>query len=285
VGDFVTDITKWDNETKLLNQNYSGKRYGDIWGFETERYFTKDDFNADGTYKTGIPSQVGLQQGTFVFGPGDIKFKDLDRNGVIDGGKGTADDHGDLKVIGNITPRYQYSFHLGAEWRGFDIDMFFQGVGKRSVWTQSAFVMPMMRGADAIYENQTNYWTEDNPDLKADFPRLFPGNAARGTIAVLELGNHNFYPQTKYIVDMSYLRFKNLTLGYILPTDIASRIYMQRARIYFSANNLMELINKSNAPVDPEVNDREEGVSLGNATWGRIDPMYRTVSFGVQLTF
>jgi len=47
--------------------------------------------------------------------------------------------------------------------------MFFQGVGKRSVWTQSAFVMPMMRGADAIYENQTNYWTEDNPDLKADF--------------------------------------------------------------------------------------------------------------------
>jgi len=82
---------------------------------------------------------------------------------------------------------------------------------------------------------------------------------------------------------MSYLRFKNLTLGYILPTDIASRIYMQRARIYFSANNLMELINKSNAPVDPEVNDREEGVSLGNATWGRIDPMYRTVSLGVQL--
>ena len=285
VGDFVTDIVKWDNETKLLNQNYSGKRYGDIWGFETDRFFTEEDFNADGTYKTGIASQVGLQQGTFVFGPGDIKFKDLDGNEIIDGGKGTADDHGDLKVIGNTTPRYQYSFRLGAEWRGFDVDMFFQGVGKRSVWTQSAFVMPMMRGADAIYENQTNYWTEENPDFKADFPKLFPGNAGRGTIAVLELGNHNFYPQTKYIVNMAYLRFKNLTLGYTLPTDMASRIYMQRARIYFSANNLMELINKSNAPVDPEVNDKEEGVSLGNATWGRIDPMYRTISFGVQLTF
>lgn len=285
VGDFITDITKWDNETKLLNQNYSGKRYGDIWGFETDRYFTEEDFNADGTYKTGIASQVGLQQGTFVFGPGDIKFKDLDGSGIINGGKGTADDHGDLKVIGNTTPRYQYSFRLGAEWRGFDMDMFFQGVGKRSVWTQSAFVMPMMRGADAIYENQTNYWTDKNPDPKADFPKLFPGNAGRGTIAVLELGNHNFYPQSKYIVNMAYLRFKNLTLGYTLPTDMASRIYMQRARIYFSANNLMELINKSNAPVDPEVNDKEEGVSLGNATWGRIDPMYRTVSFGVQLTF
>jgi TonB-linked SusC/RagA family outer membrane protein len=285
VGDFITDITKWDNETKLLNQNYSGKRYGDIWGFETDRYFTTEDFNSDGTYKTGIASQTGLQQGTFVFGPGDIKFKDLDGSGVIDGGNGTADDYGDLKVIGNTTPRYQYSFRLGGEWRGFDIDLFFQGVGKRSVWTQSAFVMPMMRGADAIYENQTNYWTEENPDSNADFPRLFPGNAGRGTIAVLELGNHNFYPQSKYIVDMAYLRFKNMTLGYTLSADLASRIHMQKARIYFSANNLMELINKSNAPVDPEVNDKEEGVSLGNATWGRIDPMYRTISVGVQLTF
>ncbi len=285
IGDFITDITKWDNETKLLNQNYSGKRYGDIWGFETERYFTEDDFNADGTYKSGVASQVGLNQGTFVFGPGDIKFKDLDESGVIDGGKGTADDHGDLKVIGNTTPRYQYSFRLGAEWRGFDIDMFFQGIGKRSVWTQSAFVMPMMRGADAIYENQTSYWTAENPDPNADFPRMFPGNAGRGTIAVLELGNHNFYPQSKYIVNMGYLRFKNLTLGYTLPPNLASRIYMQKARVYFSANNLFELINKSNAPLDPEVNDKESSASLGNGTWGRIDPMYRTVSFGVQLTF
>lgn len=285
IGDFITDITQWDNETKLLNQNYSGKRYGDIWGFETDRYFTSDDFNPDGSYKTGIASQEGLEQGTFKFGPGDIKFKDLDGSGVIDGGKGTADDHGDLKVIGNTTPRYQYSFRLGGEWKGFDIDLFFQGIGKRSVWTQSAFVMPMMRGADAIYENQTSYWTEENPDMDADFPRLFPGNAGRGTIAVLELGNHNFYPQSKYLVNMAYLRFKNLTIGYTLPANLASKINMQKARFYFSANNLMELINKSNAPVDPEVNDKEESASLGNATWGRIDPMYRTVSMGVQLTF
>ena len=285
IGDFVTDITKWENEAKLLNQNYSGKRYGDIWGFETERYFTKDDFNADGTYKTGIASQKELEQGSFAFGSGDVKFKDLNGDGVIDGGKGTADDHGDLRVIGNTTPRYQYSFRLGAEWKGFDIDLFFQGVGKRAVWTQSAFVMPMMRGADAIYANQTSYWTEENPNPNADFPRLFPGNAGRGTISVLELGNHNFYPQSKYLVNMAYLRLKNFTVGYTLPSEIASKIYMQRARIYFSGNNLMELINKSNAPVDPEVNDKEEGASLGNATWGRIDPMYRTVSFGVQLTF
>lgn len=285
VGDFVTDIVTWDNDTKLLNSNYSGKRYGDIWGFETDRLFSKDDFNADGTYKDGIATQKGLQLGSFVYGPGDIKFKDLDGSGVVDGGKGTADDHGDLKVIGNLTPRYQYGFRLGAEYKGFDLDVFFQGVGQRSVWTQSAFVMPFMRGTDAIYANQTDYWTEENPNPNAEFPRLFPGNAASGTISVLDGGRNNFYPQSRYLVNMAYLRLKNLTVGYSLPTELASRIYLQKARIYFSGNNLAELINKSKAPVDPEVNDKESGVSLGNATWGRIDPMFRTVSFGLQLTF
>lgn len=285
VGDFVTDIVTWDNDTKLLNSNYSGKRYGDIWGFETDRLFSKDDFNADGTYKDGIATQKGLQLGSFVYGPGDIKFKDLDGSGVVDGGKGTADDHGDLKVIGNLTPRYQYGFRLGAEYKGFDLDVFFQGVGQRSVWTQSAFVMPFMRGTDAIYANQTDYWTEDNPNPNAEFPRLFPGNAAIGTISVLDGGRNNFYPQSRYLVNMAYLRLKNLTVGYSLPAELASRIYLQKARIYFSGNNLAELINKSKAPVDPEVNDVESGVSLGNATWGRIDPMFRTVSFGLQLTF
>ena len=285
IGDFKTTVVKWDNDTKLLNTNYSGKVYGDIWGFETERFFTKDDFNTDGTYKTGVAPQTALDQRPFVFGPGDVKFKDLDGNGAIDGGKGTADDHGDLKVIGNFTPRYQYSFRLGGDWKGIDLDMFFQGVGSRSVWTQSAFVMPMMRGADAIYANQTDYWTEENPNPDAEFPRMYPGNAGRGTIAVLDLGNHNFYPQSKYLVNMAYLRFKNLTVGYTIPVDLSRKIYMQKARIYFSANNIAEIINASNAPLDPEINTSETGASLGNGTWGRIDPMFRTVSFGLQLTF
>lgn len=75
IGDFKTVITKWDNDSKLLNENYSGKVYGDIWGFETDRLFTKDDFNADGSYKEGIASQKGLEQNGFIYGPGDIKFK------------------------------------------------------------------------------------------------------------------------------------------------------------------------------------------------------------------
>lgn len=284
IGDFKTVITKWDNDAKLLNQNYSGKVYGDIWGFETDRLLTADDFNADGTYKTGIASQKSLEQDGFVFGPGDIKFKDLNGDGVINGGAGTADDHGDLKVIGNTTPRYQYSFRLGATWKGFDIDAFFQGVGKRDVWTTSSFVIPMSRGADAIYANQTDYWSETNKNASAFYPRMWPGNNAKGTISVLESGNHNFYPQSRYLVNMAYLRFKNLTIGYTLPKELTRKAYMDKVRAYFSAGNICELINKSNAPVDPEVN-ASEVKDHAHGTWGRIDPMYRTVSFGLQVTF
>ena len=112
----------------MLSSYFSGKTYGDIWGFETDRYFEESDFtgqNADGSwiYKSGVASQSALERAPFHYGPGDIKFKDLDGSGAIDGGKGTADDHGDLKVIGNSLPRYEYSFHLGGSWKGIDLDL------------------------------------------------------------------------------------------------------------------------------------------------------------------
>lgn len=116
LSDSKTKVTKWNNDTKLLSSYYSGKNYGDIWGFETDRYFEESDFtgqNADGSwnYKPGIAGQSALERAPFHYGPGDIKFKDLDGSGAIDGGKGTADDHGDLKIIGNSLPRYEYGFH------------------------------------------------------------------------------------------------------------------------------------------------------------------------------
>ena len=291
LSDSQSKVTKWNDDSRLLNSYYSGMTYGDIWGFETERYFTEDDFNADGSYKDGIPSQAGLEQGTFHYGPGDIKFKDLNGDGVISGGKGTAEDHGDLKVIGNSLPRYEYSFHLGTAWRGFDIDCFFQGVGKRSQWTQSAFVMPFMRGADALYDNQTSYNYYDyetgtyHIDQRNDYPRMYPGNSDYGTISVLQRGNHNFYPQTRYLVNMAYLRFKNITIGYTLPTELTRKVYLSKLRVYFSANNICNIIKKNDYPIDPEINTSEGSTDLANGTWGRVAPMTRTISFGMQATF
>ena len=298
LGDAKTTVTEWNNPTGILSSYFSGKEYGAIYGFETERYFTEDDFtgkNADGSwiYANGVADQTGLQMGTFVYGPGDIKFKDLDGNGVIDGGKGTKDDMGDLKVIGNSTPRYEYSFRLGAAWKGFDLDLYFQGVGKRDQWTVSAFIMPMMRGADATYANQESYnkMIFDGTtivgyeiDQNNKYPCLYPGNSGGGNVSGIASGRNNFYPQTRYLVDMSYLRLKNITLGYTLPSELTKKAFMQKVRVYVAAENpCMVYRGNSDYPLDPEINTGQG--TLGNGTWGRTNPITRSYSCGLQVTF
>lgn len=303
IGDSKSVVTKWDNDKNIghpLNRAYAyeGEVWGDIWGFETERYFTEADFvgkNADGSwiYAPGVADQTGLQTQTFVYGPGDIKFKDLNGDGKIDGGKGTEEDHGDLKVIGNCLPRYEYSFHIGGTYKGFDLDLFFQGVGKRDMWTQSAFVFPEMREADlAIYANQTSYNIYDpengivNISESNKFPCLFPGNEYAGNVTGVagEGGCHNYYPQTKYLVDMSYLRLKNVTLGYTLPESLTKKAYIQKLRVYASCSNLF-LLHKGSGdlPIDPEMNAGQG--ALGYGTWGRTYPITKSWSFGLQVTF
>ena len=298
LSDSKTKVTKWNNDTKLLSSYYSGKNYGDIWGFETDRYFEESDFtgqNADGSwnYKPGIAGQSALERAPFHYGPGDIKFKDLDGSGAIDGGKGTADDHGDLKIIGNSLPRYEYGFHLGGNWKGIDLDLFFQGVGKRSDWTISSLNFPMMRAADlAIYDNQKSFnrvfYTDDwktitgyDIDQSNTYPRLYPGNEAKGTVSGIANGSNNYYPQSRYLTDMSYLRLKNVTVGYTLPKEWTRKAFIEKARIYFSGSNLFLLYKGSDLPVDPEISTGD-GLTYGG--WGRTTPITRTFSFGIQVT-
>ena len=303
IGDSKVKVNKWNNTSKIIGHTgstayaYEGENWGDIWGFETDRYFTEDDFtgkNADGSwiYKEGVADQTGIQTDKFVYGPGDIKFKDLNGDGKINGGKGTLEDHGDLKVIGNQLPRYEYSFRIGGTYKGFDLDLFFQGVGKRDMWTLSAFNFPEMRNADlAIYKNQTSYNIYDpdngivNISQSNDYPCLWPGNEGAGNVSALSAagGEHNYYPQSKYLVDMSYLRLKSVTLGYTLPKSLTRKVFIQTLRVYASGNNLF-LLHKGSGdlPIDPEVNTGE-GVAYGG--WGRTMPITRSWAVGLQVTF
>ena len=340
IYDGRTKVVHYRNDAGLINNFYDGKDYGEIWGFETNRYFEESDFQRDenGNFLkdakgnfipvAGVPNQTGLQQGSFKYGPGDIMFVDQDGDGVISGGVngrieldgvlydpddpgyaealanpnhkawglGTLKNHGDLKVIGNATPRYEYSFRLGGAWKGFDIDMFFQGVGKRDWWSTSSFVMPLMRGADATYANQESYNKmifDDNNKIigyeinqSNDYPCMFPGSANAGNISGLGQGRYNFYPQTRYLMNMAYLRFKTLTIGYTLPTNLTQKALIQKARIYFTAENLCLLYNgMKKYPIDPEIGSKwTTNLSYSNGTFGRTDPMNRTFSFGLQLT-
>ncbi len=324
IGDARTKISKWQNPKGTIysyNPTYSansnayftpGGYYGDIWGFETERYFTMDDFHWDptadkgvGRYvpNPGVADQTYLETGDFHYGPGDVKFADLNGDGKIDAGDRTLENHGDLKVIGNALPRYEYSFRIGGAWKGFDLDLFFQGVGKRDMWATGSTIIPMAQSAYGTFTNQLSYNKVEYADglsggeiLSADinqdydYPRMYSKNCGIGVVGYIGRGQYNFYPQSKYLTSLAYLRLKNITFGYTLPVELTRKALIQKARLYFSADNVCFLHNGAGKyQLDPEMTTSSgssvQGTDSDNGTFGRTVPLQRTFSFGVQVTF
>src|SRR5690606_10974415 len=144
--------------------------------------------------------------------------------------------------IGNSTPRYQYSLRLGGDWKGIDLSVFWQGVAKRDLWASGPVAIPGFRETEAWYTHQIDYWSPSNTD--AFYPRPTYHDQAES--------NKNFYRQTKYLLNMSYLRLKNLTLGYTLPQHLVSRAKFKSARVYIAGENLLTF-DRLNIPIDPEI--------------------------------
>ncbi|MCK3683116.1 TonB-dependent receptor [Maribellus sp. YY47] len=295
LADAKTKITKYGT-TQIVSENYVGKIYGDIWGYETDRLYQKEDFvyengelvkttSPEGReiYKLSDPkaaTQGYLQSGNFTFGPGDVKFKDLDGNGVINDGKRSLDDHGDLKIIGNSTPRYEYSFRVGSDYKGFDLSVFIQGVGKRDVWGSGFLAIPGFQASDGAMPEAmaSDFWKEDRTD--AFYPR--PYNLAGSNTTL------NMVPQSRYLLDMSYLRIKNITFGYTLPTELVKKASLSSLRVYVSLENFFTFDHLRDLPIDPE---EIAGYSMWNSSnynlsrTGVGTPTFKSASIGLQLNF
>lgn len=305
LADAITTITRgadyltpWENRS--VNGTYStGRRYGDIYGLVTERLFQKDDFvyGADGKiervnviYKGTIREtnrqntpypvyQVHYENGNkLVFAPGDVKFADLDGDGYITPGSSTNGDHGDLTVIGNSTPRFEYSFRIGLDYKGFDFSVFCQGVGKRKIWGAGQLAIPGYFAKEGAMPKTfvTDYWTPERTD--AFYPRAW------------DLGGNNtgfsMQVQSKYLLNMAYLRVKNISLGYTVPKNLLSKVYLTKARVYMSLENFFTFDKLRGLPIDPEA---VSGYSMfsSNYNLGRTGtgmPLFKSVSFGVQLS-
>ncbi|MBS7566987.1 TonB-dependent receptor [Mucilaginibacter sp. Bleaf8] len=288
LSDAIERISKYQNVNRQLpatisglNSNYyEGMRLGEIWGFETDRLFTESDFtgrDAAGhyVYAPGVASQTRLESGSFYYGPGDVKYKDLNGDGTIYFGSNTVDDPGDKKIIGNSTPRYQYGLRLGADWKGVDFNVYFQGVGSRQLWANGSVVFPGFRAAEGWFDNQMDYWTPQNPN--AFYPRPTDYGAA--------IDKWDYQPQTRYLLNMAYLRLKNLSVGYTLPKRWLQRVKIQNTRIFFSGENLLTFDHLGNIPIDPEIDFSQTQIDNDRAGFGRVYPYRKTYSFGLQVTF
>ena len=190
--------------------------------------------------------------------PGDIKYKDINGDGVIDSG--------DIVAIGATTkPNLIYGFGLSAKWKGLDVNVHFQGAGKSTFFINGSTVH-MFSGGDGWgnvlkeMANSNRWILEDNEDPNAEYPRLTYGE------------NPNNMQQSSYwLKDGSYMRLKTLDIGYSFPTTWVSKIHLTKARIFFVGTNLLTFSNFK--LWDPE---------LGSAD-GKKYPLSRTFSLGLSV--
>lgn len=218
--------------------NYVGRPIGAFYGY-----------NVLGLYKTDkqlsslptLSNQVGL---------GDLIYQDQN-------GDGKFDDRNDFIYLGSDIPRFTYGVNLGANYKGFDLSAFFQGVGKVDVNTLNLERAPIY--LDGNYRTQwLNAWTPENSS--SDYPRL-------NSSAI------NYQPSQFWVQSASYLRMKNLQFGYKLPKHVTENSFLSSVRIFASAQNLLTWTSLPK-DLDPE-----------SPSDNRYYPQVKTYTFGVNVNF
>jgi len=276
VGRSRTVIQEYLNPSGNINDWYKGRAVGDIWGLTTDRIMQDKDESK--------PDQSAYHAN---WGPGDIIYRDLNGDGVINEGKRTLEDHGDLSVIANSTPKFNYGIMAGFRWKNLDFNMFWQGIGKRDFLpnTYSEYFWGLMGAPNnsGIFKGgkMLDYWRpadETNilgPNTDSYFPKPY-FSAER---------DKNIKDQSRYVLNAAYLRLKNLQIGYTIPTKVLQRVFINRARFYFSAENLLTFskLPKMYEPETVVASSIREGT--GGIDMGEIYPINQMFSFGVNLTF
>ncbi|MBY5959201.1 TonB-dependent receptor [Membranicola marinus] len=258
IGDNKTVVQKYRNPTGILSNWREGEEVGEIWGYTTVGYFKTDDEAENAPDQSLFWSR---------WGAGDVQYADVNGDGVINNGKNTLEDHGDLKIIGNNRPRYNFGINLGVNFAGFDLSLLFQGIGKRDfLFSRNSNLFYGFRGSqwqNSWITSALDYWTPENTD--AYFPKPYLNNEHL----------KNTREQTKYLQDASYMRLKNIQLGYTLPSSVMNRVGLRNVQLVFSGENLLTF-TKLWESYDPE--------ALGGG-WGqgKIFPLQKVLSVGLNV--
>ena len=233
-----------------------GQAFGSFYGYVADGLFqTADEVsaaNANAAAKTKVPGTFAQQSGTAA---GDIRFKDLNGDGVINAS--------DRTFIGNPNPKFTYGVTNTVAFKGFDLSVFIQGVQGNDVYNLNRYLTE-----SALYGNSNGStrvlarWT--GPGTSNDVPR-----------AVANDPNNNLRVSSYYVENGSYMRVKNLTLGYTLPKNVLNSLRAQQLRVYVTAQNLATVTKYTG--YDPEVS--ASGIDEG------IYPQPRVVLVGVNVGF
>ena len=254
IADNQNKVTRLDGASSIGTGGVVGLLEGypmnTVWGYKTAGFFqTQAEAN---DYKSHVSYPFFPNPA-----PGDIKYLDLNGDGIINGGNGTPSNPGDLVMLGTTNARYTYGFNLGAAWKGFDFSIFFQGALKRKFLISEETLSPILGTADMPWTIHMDRWTPDNPN--AFFPRMYQTSA------------HNFRPSDRWAQNGSYIRLKNVQLGYSVPLKTK---WVREIKFYVSGQDLWES-TKVLKVFDPEV---------GNNVSATAYPFYRTVAFGLNIS-
>lgn len=267
LSDYITKVKRFSgNPNKSLSTLYDGKVMGEIWGYRCEGILQESDFDIDenGKYILKGASQTDLNSTWF---PGDLRFADIggkkgeDENksdagpdGKVSNGENTVYNSGDLRVLGNNTPRFRFGLNGNVSWKNFSLNVFFQGVAKRDVFISNNM---LFGGSDSAgnFDTFKNSWTPENTNAKYHM-------YARG---------QNLTTNSRYMYNGAFLRLKTLTVGYTLPKQWTEKLTLNTVRVNLSGYNLFEISGV------PDVFDPE---SIQSAY-----PMMRSVAVGVQVNF
>lgn len=267
LSDSETKILEYPNPTGNLNTYYSGKNLGEIWGYSTIG-IAKTQIEMD-SHLASLPNGGQNKLGS-NWAPGDIMYKDINGDKKIDNGANTLSDHGDLRVIGNNLPRYQFGLDLNMNWKGFDFRAFFQGVMKRDFfrdgyvfWGTSSSLFYSME----LVEHKDYFRGDINDPQGQNLDSYYPRPVFSS--------EKNRQVQTRYLLDASYIRLKNVQLGYTLPRSLTQKAYVQNCRIFFSGENIWTGTKLSKI-FDPE--------TLDGGYAGFSYPLSKVFSFGISLT-
>ena len=282
MADNETTITRFDNEGLLFSQWREGAKVGEIWGLENDGLFQSQE-EIDNLDQSAI-----VPWGALEIVPGWPKYVDQDGDGKIIKGQSELDPK-DYKLLGNSQPRYTFGFNMNLSWKGFDFSGFLQGVGQRDYYPANyLFWGPYQQPYSNTYPHLLDFYrgTADSDDLRSKHSQSYidAGLADANTdseypvlqswLADDRTGQGLAIPQSKYMLSAAYLRVKNITLGYTLPSRLMDKINVSQLRFYATGENLYEW-SSIKTHIDPE--------ATGNR--GYAYPIQRKVSIGMNLTF